>query len=151
MTHPDVERYFMTINEAAQLVIQAGALVQNQSHQSKRVPVYILDMGEPIKILDLARQMIELYKLQNFSVDRLGSEEDINITFGGLRPGEKLFEELSFSDELENTAHPRIFIDSEDLIQEDLDEMFEHLIRYCKTNSFEKIMKKFSAYFDLDA
>lgn len=84
ITHPDVERYFMTIPEAAQLIIQAGALGQ-------RGEIFLLDMGEPVKVVDLAKDMIRLSGLT------LG--EDIDIEFTGLRPGEKLKEELLIAEE----------------------------------------------------
>ncbi len=99
VTHPDVTRYFMTIPEAAQLVLQAGAMADGGD-------VFVLDMGEPVKILDLARRMIELSGL---SVREAGaSSGDIEISISGLRPGEKLYEELLIGDNPELTAHPRI-------------------------------------------
>lgn len=95
VTHPDMVRYFMTIPEAAQLVLQAGAM-------GKGGEIYFLDMGEPVRILDLAKEMIRLAGL------KLG--EDIEIVFTGPRPGEKLSESLKHSDELQVvTPHPKIF------------------------------------------
>ena len=100
VTHPEVTRYFMTIPEASQLVIQAGALGQGGD-------VFLLDMGEPVRIQDLARQMIALSGLK---VRETGSQEgDIEIQYSGLRPGEKLYEELLIdADNTEITQHSRI-------------------------------------------
>jgi len=99
VTHADVTRYFMTIPEAAQLVLQAGAMGQGGD-------VFVLDMGEPVKIVDLARRMVQLSGL---SVrDAAQPDGDITIEITGLRPGEKLFEELLIGDNPEPTAHPRI-------------------------------------------
>lgn len=99
VTHAEVTRYFMTIPEAAQLVLQAGAMAVGGD-------VFVLDMGEPVKILDLARRMVELSGL---TVREQGSSAgDIEITITGLRPGEKLYEELLIGDNPETTAHPRI-------------------------------------------
>lgn len=99
LTHPDITRYFMTITEAAQLVIQAGAM-------AKGGDVFILDMGEPVKIIDLAQRMIELSGLSVRDKSNLYGDIEIKIT--GLRPGEKLFEELLLGDEPQLTAHPKI-------------------------------------------
>jgi FlaA1/EpsC-like NDP-sugar epimerase len=99
LTHPEVTRYFMTIPEAAQLVIQAGAM-------AKGGDVFVLDMGEPVKIADLARQMIELSGLE--VRDPENPEGDIEIEITGLRPGEKLYEELLIGDNPERTPHARI-------------------------------------------
>ncbi|MCH8499744.1 MAG: polysaccharide biosynthesis protein [Marinobacter sp.] len=99
VTHPDIIRYFMTIPEASQLVLQAGAMGQGGE-------VFVLDMGEPVKIADLARKMIHLMGLTEKTDDR--PEGDIRITFTGLRPGEKLFEELLIGDDPQGTAHARI-------------------------------------------
>ena len=99
VTHPDVTRYFMTIPEAAQLVLQAGAMGQGGD-------VFVLDMGEPVKIMDLARRMVQLSGLSVRDESR--PDGDISISITGLRPGEKLFEELLIGDNAEPTAHPRI-------------------------------------------
>lgn len=99
VTHPDVTRYFMTTDEAAQLVIQAGAMARGGD-------VFVLNMGEPVRIVDLARRMIELSGL--IVRDAAHPDGDIEITFTGLRPGEKLFEELLLGNDTEPTAHPRI-------------------------------------------
>ena len=99
VTHPDVVRYFMTIPEASQLVIQAGAM-------AKGGEVFVLDMGEPVRILDLAQTMI---RLMGLSVrDESNPEGDIDIVFSGLRPGEKLFEELLIGDASVRTEHEMI-------------------------------------------
>ena len=98
LTDPNIERYFMTIPEAAQLVLQAGSLAESGS-------IYVLDMGEPVKIIDLARQLIRFY----------GYEPDVNmpIKIVGLRPGEKLYEELMMDEEqgkMRRTEHNKIFV-----------------------------------------
>jgi FlaA1/EpsC-like NDP-sugar epimerase len=99
LTHADMTRYFMTIPEAAQLVLQAGAM-------AKGGDVFVLDMGDPVKILDLATRMIELSGL--CVKDSTNPEGDIAIEITGLRPGEKLFEELLIGDNPRPTSHPRI-------------------------------------------
>ena len=107
LTHPKVTRYFMTIPEAAQLVIQAGAM-------AKGGDVFVLDMGQPVKIMDLARRMVEL---SGFTVkDEQHPEGDIVIAVTGLRPGEKLYEELLIGDNPKPTVHPRIMKAHEDFI-----------------------------------
>ncbi|MEK9570526.1 MAG: polysaccharide biosynthesis protein, partial [Paracoccaceae bacterium] len=102
VTHLDVTRYFMTIPEAAQLVIQAGSIAEGGD-------VFVLDMGKPIKIVDLAKRMVTLSGLRPIlnGGERL-KDDDIAITVSGLRPGEKLFEELAYSANLMGTIHPRI-------------------------------------------
>ena len=104
LTHQDITRYFMTIPEAAQLVIQAGAM-------GKGGDVFVLDMGESVKIIDLARQMIHL---SGFKVkDEKNPDGQIEIKITGLRPGEKLYEELLIGDAVEKTAHQRIMTANE--------------------------------------
>jgi FlaA1/EpsC-like NDP-sugar epimerase len=99
LTHPDITRYFMTIPEAAQLVLQAGAM-------AKGGDVFVLDMGEPVRIIDLARNIIELSGL---SVrDERKPDGDIEIRIVGIRPGEKLYEELLIGGDPAPTDHPRI-------------------------------------------
>jgi FlaA1/EpsC-like NDP-sugar epimerase len=105
VTHPEVTRYFMTIPEAAQLVIQAGAMASISGAVGQGA-VFVLDMGEPVKIVDLAQRMIELsgFSLQNEE----NPDGDIAIEIVGLRPGEKLYEELLIGDNPMPTEHPRI-------------------------------------------
>jgi FlaA1/EpsC-like NDP-sugar epimerase len=107
LTHSDVTRYFMTIQEAAQLVIQAGAMAIGGD-------VFVLDMGQPVKIIDLARRMVELSGLT--VKDARHPHGDIAIEVTGLRPGEKLYEELLISDNPRPTDHPRIMKAHEDFI-----------------------------------
>ena len=104
LTHQDITRYFMTIPEAAQLVIQAGAM-------GKGGDVFVLDMGESVKIIDLARQMIRLSGLEVKDENNPNGQIEIKIT--GLRPGEKLYEELLIGDAVEKTTHPRIMTANE--------------------------------------
>lgn len=100
VTHPDINRYFMSIPEAAQLVIQAGAMGQGGD-------VFVLDMGEPVRIADLARRMVSLSGLTVKTQDN--PDGDIEVVYTGLRPGEKLFEELLIGNNPEKTTHERIF------------------------------------------
>ena len=101
VTHQDIIRYFMTIPEASQLVLQAGSMGLGGE-------VFVLDMGEPVKIADLARKMIHLMGLVEKTPDQ--PEGDIEVVFTGLRPGEKLFEELLIGDDPQGTSHPRIMM-----------------------------------------
>lgn len=98
VTDPNVTRYFMTIREAAELVIQSGAMGKNGE-------VCVLDMGDPVKVIELARRMIQLSGLR---VKESSDDEGIEIVFSGLRPGEKLYEELLISEATQPTPHPRI-------------------------------------------
>jgi FlaA1/EpsC-like NDP-sugar epimerase len=107
ITHKDITRYFMTIPEAAQLVIQAGAMASTGE-------VFVLDMGDPVRIYDLARNMIELSGYTVRDEDR--PDGDIEIEVIGLRPAEKLYEELLISDNPLPTRHPRIFKATEKML-----------------------------------
>jgi FlaA1/EpsC-like NDP-sugar epimerase len=111
LTHAEVTRYFMTIPEAAQLVIQAGAMGGLTGEGGE---VFVLDMGESVRIIDLARRMIELSGLTVRDEDQ--PEGDIEIQVTGLRPGEKLYEELLIGDNPEPTSHPRIMKAKEDFL-----------------------------------
>lgn len=118
VTHPEVTRYFMTIPEAAQLVIQAGAMGTGGD-------VFLLDMGEPVKIVDLAKQMIRLSGFRAIDENGIG---DIEVQFTGLRPGEKLYEELLVdADNVEKTDHERIL------------RSFENFYPYCDINKIFNI------------
>ncbi|MEP4546001.1 MAG: nucleoside-diphosphate sugar epimerase/dehydratase [Saccharospirillum sp.] len=109
VTHPDITRFFMTIPEAASLVVQAGAMGQGGD-------VFVLDMGKPVKIVDLARRMIELSGYDVKSEEH--PEGDIEIEFSGLRPGEKLYEELLIGEAVSGTDHPKIMRANEELLPE---------------------------------
>ena len=132
ITHPNIIRYFMTIPEAAQLVIQAGAM-------AKGGDVFILDMGEPVKIVDLAKNLIQLSGLS--VKDEKNSKGDIEITYTGLRPGEKLYEELLISgDNIRETKHPRIMTADEVYLPfEQLSDVLLELEDACKTADYVAI------------
>jgi FlaA1/EpsC-like NDP-sugar epimerase len=119
ITHPDITRYFMTIPEASQLVIQAGAMAEGGD-------VFLLDMGEPVRIIDLARRMVELSGLKIRDASR--PDGDIELVVTGLRPGEKLYEELLIGDNPQKTEHPLIMKAREDIIpMTELSEWLEKL------------------------
>ena len=107
VTHPDIIRYFMTIPEASQLVLQAGSMGLGGE-------VFVLDMGEPVKIADLARKMIHLMGLEEITDQN--PDGDIEVVYTGLRPGEKLFEELLIGDNVVNTGHPKIMRAQEEIL-----------------------------------
>jgi len=131
LTHPDITRYFMTIPEAAQLVLQAGSMGAGGD-------VFVLDMGEPVKILDLAERMVHLSGLS------LKSESDdgksIEIQLVGLRPGEKLFEELLIGENVDGTEHPLIMRAEESMIAWSvLQPKLEKLEAACKNFAYEEV------------
>jgi FlaA1/EpsC-like NDP-sugar epimerase len=131
VTHAEVTRYFMTIPEAAQLVIQAGAMAEGGE-------VFVLNMGDPVKIMDLARRMIELSGLSvrddNFK------HGDIEIALVGLRPGEKLYEELLIGDNPEDTAHPLIMKAHDGFLpRESLERMLAELRRAASVGDVQRL------------
>jgi len=128
VTHPDIRRYFMTIPEAVQLVLQAAALGKGEE-------VFVLDMGDPIKIVDLA---CDLIKLSGYEVGR-----DIEIEFIGLRPGDKLFEELFIpGEEYQRTSHEKIFIAANPsrFVPSDLDGAIDALLAAAERDDAEAII-----------
>lgn len=149
VTHPDITRYFMTIPEAAQLVIQASGMATGGD-------VFVLDMGKPVKIVELATRMVKLSGLNyrfisvpddakntkaaqenTISVDKKG---EITIRFTGLRPGEKLYEELLATESANKTRHPRIMTASEDfLLWSSLEPVLSQLEEACKQQDAAKI------------
>jgi FlaA1/EpsC-like NDP-sugar epimerase len=131
VTHPEITRYFMTIPEASQLVIQAGAM-------GERGEVFVLDMGSPIKIADLATKMINLSGFSVKSVEEPNG--DISIEFSGLRPGEKLYEELLIGDKTAGTSHDRIMSAHEVMLPWcDLKEIISELDIACSNYNLELI------------
>jgi FlaA1/EpsC-like NDP-sugar epimerase len=124
VTHPEVTRYFMTVQEAAQLVIQAGSMARGGD-------VFVLDMHEPIKIVDLAKKMIHL---MGYDVkDENSYRGDIAIEYTGLRPGEKLYEELLIGESVTGTDHPKILRAEEEFLPwENLQNLIERLETACQ-------------------
>lgn len=132
LTHADITRYFMTIPEAAQLVIQAGSMGLGGE-------VYVLDMGKPLKIIDLARRMVHLSGLE--LRDEAHPDGDIAIEIVGLRPGEKLYEELLIGDNVEGTSHPLIMRAYEHEVPwEVLTDLLAKLDLACRDFDFEKTL-----------
>ncbi|MEB8387369.1 nucleoside-diphosphate sugar epimerase/dehydratase [Rhodobacteraceae bacterium KMM 6894] len=138
VTHPDMTRYFMTIPEASQLVIQAGALATGGD-------VFVLDMGEPLKIVDLADRIVRLSGLKPYRVSEgidptVNPQGDIAIIFTGLRPGEKMFEELLIGNEAVATQHPRIMTANDDhLPPEALDRLLDRLLAACQAQDIDRL------------
>jgi FlaA1/EpsC-like NDP-sugar epimerase len=131
VTHPDVVRYFMTIPEAVQLVIQAGAMGSGGD-------VFVLDMGEPVRIMDLAQNMIRLCGLT--VCDSENPDGDIAIEFSGLRPGEKLYEELLVGSNVIGTTHPMIMRAEEHMVSwERLGPVIKELDQACRGFDYEKV------------
>lgn len=128
VTHPDMTRFFMLIPEACQLVLQAASIAKGNE-------LFILDMGEPVKIVDLAEKMIQLY----------GKEDDVQIEFTGLRPGEKLYEELMLDESEQKTKYESIFITNPtvydiDLLKQDIKDLLEATD---KISALQKIVPEF--------
>ncbi|MCE5362880.1 polysaccharide biosynthesis protein [Pseudomonas anguilliseptica] len=131
VTHPNITRYFMTIPEAAQLVIQAGAMGQGGD-------VFVLDMGQPVKIAELAEKMIHLSGLSVRSESN--PHGDIAIEFTGLRPGEKLYEELLIGDNVSPTEHPMIMrANEEHLPWEQFKERLGELLAAVESDDYERV------------
>ncbi|MDQ3193853.1 MAG: polysaccharide biosynthesis protein, partial [Bacteroidota bacterium] len=128
ITHPDIQRYFMTIPEAVQLVLQASVI-------GKGSEIFVLDMGKPVKVVDLAKDII---RLSGYEVDK-----DIKIIYTGMRPGEKLYEELFISGEIyEKTIHEKILIatNASNFIPDNFDENLEMLVEKRYDNDKELIV-----------
>jgi FlaA1/EpsC-like NDP-sugar epimerase len=131
LTHPEITRYFMTIPEAAQLVLQAGAMGEGGD-------VFVLDMGEPVKILDLATRMVHLSGLEVQGDS--DSSDAIEIQHVGLRPGEKLYEELLIGSNVEGTQHPLIMRAQETEIEwAELQKLLLALENACERFDYEKV------------
>lgn len=130
VTHKEITRFFMSIPEAVQLVIQAGAM-------AKGGDVFVLDMGEPVKISDLANKMIKLSGLT--TKNEANPDGDIEIEYSGLRPGEKLYEELLIGDNVSGTQHKRIMRANEEYIE--FDQLLSHLQNLKNAMASENVIK----------
>ena len=134
ITHPDIIRYFMLIPEAAQLVVQAGAMARGGD-------LFVLDMGEPVRIADLARTMLHLCGLTERTA--ANPDGDIDIEYVGLRPGEKLYEELLIGESIVPSGHPRIMCARERHIEPALlDKMIESLRLACEANDAAAMLRQ---------
>ena len=131
VTHPEVTRYFMTVQEAAQLVIQAGSMATGGD-------VFVLDMHDPIRIVDLAKKMVHL---MGYDVrDENSYRGDIAIEYTGLRPGEKLYEELLIGESVKGTDHPKIMrAEEETLNWQELKPLIDRLAQACESADSEEI------------
>jgi len=143
VTHRNITRYFMTIPEASQLVIQAGAM-------SRGGDVFVLDMGQSVRILDLAQSMIRLHGLRPYILDESGAPEDeggdIPIRIVGLNKGEKLYEELIIGESPKGTDHPRIMTATEvSLSRAELQAFLDRLLRACEAFDLAEIRAIFLA------
>lgn len=137
LTHPDIVRYFMLISEAAQLVIQAGAMAHGGD-------VFVLDMGNPVRIIELARKMIRLAGLRERTAEQPDGDIDIQIT--GLRPGEKLYEELLINGAAQPSKHPRIMTTKETMVPwEQLKPMLLALQTACDSRDGQRIREALHA------
>ena len=133
VTHPNITRFFMTIPEATSLVIQAGSMANGGE-------VFLLDMGQPIRIVDMAESMIHLSGLEVKSVDN--PDGDIEIQFTGLRPGEKLYEELLIDDAVFETSHPKILAANEKKLPTDaLETLFENIEKAANEADVDELKK----------
>lgn len=131
LTHKDIIRYFMTIPEASQLVIKAGAMARGGD-------VFVLDMGDPVRIYDLATRMV---KLSGLTIkDESNPDGDIEISITGLRPGEKLYEELLIGEQVLATTHPRIMTAHEDMLSwQELEVYLKQMDEACNNFEHDKI------------
>ena len=139
VTHTEISRYFMTIVEAVQLVLQAGAM-------AKGGDVFVLDMGHPIKVIDLAIKMAHLHGLKTYFGDKkLNGEEAIKISITGLRPGEKLYEELLIDNQVASTEHPRIMMAKEPCFDPaKLSNVLDLLLKACDKSNMEEVKQIFA-------
>lgn len=140
VTHQEITRFFMTISEASELVIQAGAM-------AKGGEVFVLDMGEPVKIFDLAKKMIHLMGLA--IKDEVTDKPEIEIKFTGLRPGEKLYEELLIGGDVEGTTHSRIMMSKESFIElAELEMMISEVTHLLQEQNSQALINLLSKYCD---
>ena len=145
VTHPDITRYFMTIGEAVELVIQASAM-------STGGEVFVLDMGKPVKIMDLALKIVHLSGLTAYiENNEKGKDGDIAIHVTGLRPGEKMYEELSYGNNLTGTFHPRIMtVQETPMALDHMKGLTEEIKRLVQTNDTTRLIKTLEMYADFN-